>query len=38
MNPILGDNLIKKREIIYLAGSQIFFSDKNEVLMRKSPN
>jgi hypothetical protein len=35
---IFDESLIKKREISYLAGSQIFFNDKNEVLMRKSPN
>src|SRR5690242_5721534 len=38
MTPILGENLIKRREITYLSGSQVFFSDKNEVVMRKSPN
>lgn len=35
---ILGENLIKRKEIIYLAGSQMFFNDKNEVVMRKTPN
>jgi len=38
MSDILGDSLIKRREITYQAGAQVFFSDKNEVVMRKSPN
>jgi len=29
---------MKRREIIHLPGAQMFFSDKNEVVLRKAPN